>query len=212
MERNHFENDCIFCNIGRGSLCENKIENTIISETPDFLIIPALGPLTEGHVLMITKQHYHNFFEIPDSIIDEFHQCKRHICNKLESIYGKILIFEHGNIDNSKINAGASIKHAHLHILPDVADLLPQLTTLFQYKKLKSVRLSIMTENKPYLYYEKYKRGSWIFYVEKSLPTQFLRKMLSNFIGKNEAWDWQRFPSKDLVNNTLKKLDRYSTD
>lgn len=42
--------DCIFCDLDK-----SKLENTILEETENFIVVPALGSLTQGYVLIVAK-------------------------------------------------------------------------------------------------------------------------------------------------------------
>ena len=51
--------DCIFCKIANG-----EIPSATIFEDRDFRVMLDIGPATRGHVLILTKEHYDNIYEI----------------------------------------------------------------------------------------------------------------------------------------------------
>ena len=54
------DNNCIFCKIANGD-----IPSRTIYENDLFRVILDNGPATDGHALVLPKDHYANLFEIP---------------------------------------------------------------------------------------------------------------------------------------------------
>ena len=50
---------CIFC-----TLDKSKRENTILEETTYFYVIPAVGSLVVGYVLILCKRHIYSMAEL----------------------------------------------------------------------------------------------------------------------------------------------------
>ena len=61
--------DCIFCNLDF-----DKIENTIIYETENFFVIPTVGALVDGYVLIVTKEHMNSLAELNDEQKREYQE------------------------------------------------------------------------------------------------------------------------------------------
>ena len=102
--------ECIFCRIAKGEIPSQKI-----LETKNFISIKDVNPKVSGHSLIIPKEHYETFLDIPVSLYKEFLKIIRKISEKLmqeEHAQGFNLI-----MNNSEI-AGQKIPHAHMHILP----------------------------------------------------------------------------------------------
>jgi histidine triad (HIT) family protein len=53
--------DCIFCKIANG-----HIPSKTLYEDEDFRVILDLGPATEGHALILPKEHAANLFELSE--------------------------------------------------------------------------------------------------------------------------------------------------
>ena len=45
--------DCVFCNIDN-----SKVENTIIDESDNFFVLPTIGSLVNGYLLIVSKRTY----------------------------------------------------------------------------------------------------------------------------------------------------------
>ncbi len=101
---------CIFCDI-----INRKTPSTILSESENFIVIEDVNPISKGHCLIITKKHYQNLLEIPESIGNEMirimkKESKRLIDNNLGS---GIKI-----IQNNFEAAGQTVNHFHIHLIP----------------------------------------------------------------------------------------------
>lgn len=102
--------DCIFCKIANGGSKEK-----IIYENDNFFSIPDVNPLVEGHSLVISKKHFENILDLPDSLGSEFLDCVKKTSLKLLEEFNA----EGFNlINNTKEVAGQVVPHFHLHILP----------------------------------------------------------------------------------------------
>ena len=51
--------ECTFCNINK-----IKFGNTVLDETKYFYIIPSLGSIVEGYILIISKRHINSMLEL----------------------------------------------------------------------------------------------------------------------------------------------------
>ena len=101
-------NKCIFCEI------VNKVENSyIIYENSNLIVILDADPINEGHVLIITKKHYLDLDEIPESIINDIFHISGKIIKSLKQVYqlDGYSIMQNGGYFND-------IGHFHLHIFP----------------------------------------------------------------------------------------------
>ena len=55
--------NCIFCKIAAG-----KIPSSTVYEDQDFRVILDLNQGMKGHMLILPKAHYENFYELPDEL------------------------------------------------------------------------------------------------------------------------------------------------
>lgn len=98
--------NCLFC---------NRDQLNIIAENELSFAIYDKYPVNTGHVLVIPKRHYSNFFDsTEDEIIainELIHKCKGIIDSKYRPTGYNIGV----NINES---AGQTIMHLHIHIIP----------------------------------------------------------------------------------------------
>jgi histidine triad (HIT) family protein len=103
---------CIFCDIVKHTLDAN-----IVYE--DNLIIAFLdsNPINEGHILIVPKEHYLDFDDVPEDITSHISFITKKIVTALKNIYHPdgYSIMQNGGIFND-------IGHFHLHIFPRYSD------------------------------------------------------------------------------------------
>ena len=99
-------NDCIFCKIIKG-----EIPSYTIYEDDKMKAFLDVTPVSNGHVLLITKTHYKNFLDTPDELIkDMYHIIKTKIYPLLEE---KLKI-----TGLSICQIGKDVNHYHIHLIP----------------------------------------------------------------------------------------------
>lgn len=73
-----------------------------------------INPLSKGHTLIVPKDHYENYIEIPLDVSMEIHDAIKRVCEKLK-------IFNPAGFNivaNVGRKAGQVIMHAHVHVIP----------------------------------------------------------------------------------------------
>lgn len=102
--------ECIFCKI-----IKKEISAEIIYENDNFLSIPDANPKVNGHSLVISKKHFENILEMPDSLGSELLDCVKKTAMK---VIGKQKAEGFNIVNNNFEAAGQIVKHVHFHILP----------------------------------------------------------------------------------------------
>ncbi|GIU68382.1 MAG: hydrolase [Candidatus Pacearchaeota archaeon] len=102
--------ECIFCKISKGEIKSRKIY-----ENKNFFSIFDINPVSEGHSLVISKEHFENFLDLRNNLGDDLIECVKETI----SIIKKEKPFEGFNlVNNNSEVAGQIVKHFHLHIIP----------------------------------------------------------------------------------------------
>lgn len=106
-------NDCIFCKIINGELPSKTIyEDDLIK------VIMNINPNTNGHLLVLPKEHYVNIMDIKDEIVTHSLKVIR------ETLFP--LLKERLNCEGLTIaennELGQEIKHFHIHLIPRYPD------------------------------------------------------------------------------------------
>lgn len=102
--------DCIFCRIVAGTMPCHKV-----LETDRVLSIMDIFPASEGHTLVMPKQHYETVFDITASAVQAVALAARSIAAAIRaelSPDGMTIAQANGAA------AGQTVMHYHVHLLP----------------------------------------------------------------------------------------------
>jgi histidine triad (HIT) family protein len=102
--------DCIFCQIVR-----KEAPSSVVYEDSDILAFMDIRPVSEGHTLIITKQHYENIFDTPEEQIAIAHKITQRIANAVKKVTkadGISIVQQNGKA------AGQEVFHLHIHVIP----------------------------------------------------------------------------------------------
>jgi len=110
-------NDCIFCKIINNELPANKVY-----EDESFVSFLTIAPVSEGHVLIIPKEHIVWMQDAPDVMVGEIFKVTKKLMKAIQSSqqcdYAEVVV------------AGEEIPHFHVHVIPRMLkDNLPKFPT-----------------------------------------------------------------------------------
>ncbi len=103
-------NDCVFCKMVAGQIPVTKIyEDEVVLAFLD------IGPVSDGHTLVIPKQHF-----------ERLHDCPAELLSRVTSNLGRIAKAVASAMDSEGYNllcnngraAGQLVEHLHFHIIP----------------------------------------------------------------------------------------------
>ncbi len=102
--------DCVFCKMVGGEIPISKIyEDEFVLSFLD------IGPISDGHTLVIPKQHFEKLDECPADILGQ-------VCSRLGKITKAVAAAMNSDGYNVLCNtgkaAGQVVKHLHFHIIP----------------------------------------------------------------------------------------------
>lgn len=100
---------CIFCDI-----VKRDIPARIIYEDDKFLAFMDAFPRAVGHTLIIPKEHFETFDELPKELACEMMEVIHKIVKKLE----KLEMDGYNLLNNNKPVSGQEVPHVHFHIIP----------------------------------------------------------------------------------------------
>jgi len=102
--------DCVFCKIVAGQIPVTKIyEDEVVLAFLD------IGPISDGHTLVIPKQHF-----------EKLHDCQAEVLGQVASRLGKVAKAVAAGMNCQGYNllcnngraAGQLVEHLHFHIIP----------------------------------------------------------------------------------------------
>ena len=89
----------------------------ILYESDNFVVVPTLGSMIEGWLLVVTKNHYICMGAIPERLWSELQHVLELATKVITSKYAAPTLFEHGPVTEGR-RVGCGVDHAHLHIVP----------------------------------------------------------------------------------------------
>lgn len=102
--------ECVFCKI-----VNKELPSDTIHESENFITIKDINPMTDGHSLVIPKEHYKNLLEIPTVLFGEYLDHVKEVSLKLL----KKTNSEGFNLIMSNFEAAQQdVFHAHIHVVP----------------------------------------------------------------------------------------------
>ena len=176
--------DCVFC--------DYEPKERVLATSKSFYAMPALGQISNGgHVIIAPKAHYTCLGEMSEKELDELDRFMHKLKAKMRMLYGPLASFEQGVY-------GQTINHAHLQIVPVPADieLLPLLQRSFPNKRQLHDITELITVHRqfgPYMFYHPQNMLMHAFLPVTPLPDQYLRKLVSQALGKQKRGDWRQW-------------------
>lgn len=189
--------------------CNPPDKDRILFETQNFYVMLSLGPIKEGYLLIISKEHIECCGAIPDSLGAEFDKLVSSVKSILKEEYGACILYEHGRA-GSCLSYGEGSKHcyhAHLHCVPiniNLNKLIKGALKPIDFNSFEEFRKTFKSTNEPYLFVDDGKMQMHI--AVNDLRRQYLRFLASNEIGETELWDWVKFQGWDKIESAKKKL------
>jgi len=104
--------ECVFCKIGAGELpCTKVFED---DESIAFLDI---APLSDGHVLLIPKEHYERLEQMP---VEAVARLAAHLPKLARAVMQVTQAEGYNVLQNNGRVSGQVVPHVHFHIIPRV--------------------------------------------------------------------------------------------
>jgi histidine triad (HIT) family protein len=101
---------CIFCKIVRG-----EAPAYTVHEDDRILVFMDIFPVTDGHTLVVTKEHFETVFEATEESLQAVVAASRRISRAIQAVLDPdgLMVFQL----NGRA-AGQSVLHYHMHLLP----------------------------------------------------------------------------------------------
>lgn len=178
----------------------------VLEVGPDAIVVPTLGMLTPGYLLVVSEEHERSFSHWTASALHSLEAYLRELTRRLAPLFGEYLIFEHGPADSPILGSGACIDHAHFHLIPTANDLAAHVMAAFRWTPLADLSELRKHRGKPYALASL--RGSHHVVVVDDLPTQWIRRLLAERLGTPGRWDWKRHSGLAELQTTIDRLRR----
>lgn len=197
----YFRADCELCRAVRESTSEHApaLHNTCLYQTEWFAVLPALGPLVPGHIMVVSHDHYPNLLSMPREALVEYERLAQWLRDRSPYQELGFLEAEHGS--TSAELAGGCIVHTHVNWIPGAANFIRIFDDRFQTTDWN--RLSeLEAPTKGYILLRSSTNERRFFVPSEKLPSQLLRREIFAQRGRDD-WDWAAFPRQDWTANTV---------
>jgi len=145
-----------------------------------------------GHSLLITRNHFCSFAQLPSGMLGEFRDVRDQAISQLVRTYADPLLFEHGSSAELP-SSGVCIQHAHIHLVPvqaPVEEWLGDFGNVTAYDMFAAAsRRDDPPEN--YLWYRSQLGQEYLvrdFF--QPVPSQFVRRALADHL-EIRTWNWK---------------------
>ena len=104
------KDDCIFCKLANGDIPTNSLyEDDIVK------VIFDAGPASDGHVLILPKNHYDDIYSMDEDTAAHIFK----VATRIAKAYKQSLDYEGLNIvQNNGEAASQTVFHFHMHLIP----------------------------------------------------------------------------------------------
>lgn len=193
--------ECRFCAVARGKVTHASDKPLV--QTNSYFVVPSIGSLVPGWVLICTNEHRTNFSS--KYLDNELIELRIQVARSLKNTFGgPVHMFEHGAVAVGS-RTGCGVDHAHLHLLAIDADLLEHqpATPGLTWQEVRTSSLNTATRGEEYLFYSndpfaKDPRGCLGF---PEMPiSQFFRRAVATALNRSLEYDYRTHPH---LENTL---------
>lgn len=195
--------DCFICNSLKGTGDIPWTDRPLLLDPRYGGILPGVGAVTPGYVLLCPNEHYPNFSAAATA--PEMISFTEHMLRFLSERLGNLTYFEHGGEDASPVPTSACVDHAHVHVVPGHVPLnLPaegeHYASLGDFLADREARWV----KGPYLLLGHTDNDCSV--TADIGVSQYFRRQLARLLDNEDCWDYAAAPMLDRVQQTIEML------
>ncbi|MDR2847379.1 MAG: HIT domain-containing protein [Mycoplasmataceae bacterium] len=103
--------ECVFCEIIKGTIKAN-----IVASNANAIAFLDATPVSDGHVLVIPKQHYRDLSSCPIDVLNDVMKLVSEVTHIISD--SKLRPWGFNFVSNEGKIAGQQVMHFHMHIIP----------------------------------------------------------------------------------------------
>lgn len=212
--------NCDYCSEFNGDPPSTLIEAgmpypRILAQDDDFVLMPTVGCITEGYLILSPKDHFYSFAELDFGMLRKLPEIARRVIRELKVMYAaEVLIAEHGS---TYCETGAACcSHAHLHFIPLEQGELEEVwldycsAGLLDRMEICDVSRLRSFKSKPYVLFSKDAEKFAVWHEpdsDRRFGSQFCRKLVATRVDPNkQMWNWRTHPFFENMRGTLDTL------
>jgi len=189
-------------------LLGDKITSRKIFETENFVVLPSVGQIVEGYLLIMPKPHFTSMANMDKALFPELEHVYSEVDRILKTNYTTPIFFEHGVCRSEYQYNGSCIDHAHIHAVPAPVDVSDELAKKYKFTKIKKVsELGEIAHDKNYLYVDNGSGNKFIFEAN-NIQSQLIRYLIDEKLNTPQKGDWFLYSGKEEMLATIKRLSQ----
>jgi diadenosine tetraphosphate (Ap4A) HIT family hydrolase len=190
--------DCPFCSFNLSS--SSDPHDLVLAAGPRVKLLPALGMLVPGHLLVVTDEHFLSMADLDENTLARVSTWLSEIENILSQVFGSYMRFEHAGSANGC--SSACVDHAHIHLLP-VGDIFAEkVKVALDWQSLSTYKALYEHAQHGYAYLGIAEEH---FVYSGYLESQWIRRRVGDYLGRDD-WDWCLTRDKGELQKTLNVL------
>ncbi|MGX7709439.1 hypothetical protein [Methylobacterium sp. Gmos1] len=207
--------DCSFCMEASDSLIHDFVLdfaklpsfNRMIWGDSNHFVIPSLGPLSDDHCLLVSREHYRCLRDAPLWMQELTIKRAHSLAQELQIFSGMpALIFENGS-SISRDPTGVCVDHVHFHVLTLPSEVIIHVLEQINALPIASGWSGITNGlNQCFDYVIIGSLDSVGVISDEAVDRQLVRKALASTLGKSDNWDWRSYPQLQQVLKISQRL------
>jgi len=194
---------CIFC---QEFVDPPKSPNRILWEGDKFVLLPSIGSITPGYVLLMPRQHVRSFADLSSVELSTALDIAEQVRSIVSRRFGPTILAEHGP-GQPGTRSAACCDHAHWHLIPCDPHQVSQV-----YDQTAGIPTSIninelcQWKDQAYIFLSPLKHVYWVWPCSENTPSQFVRRVCANILKLEDYYDWGVFPFTENMIVTRSEL------
>lgn len=198
--------DCDFCPRLNGEMPERPwYDFSVVGKRDEFYTVLALGALTPGHVMLVTRSHVECMAQLSGDNLINLTSAVDYWTHAISEVWERpCFVFEHGGPSYS-CASGACITHAHLQLLPLSVNPIRDEARFESFASLPEALMYARQSG-----YLLYAWDGW-FHVMRDghVPGQFFRRRIAGVLGQPDEWDYLAYPNYHYITIGKDRLSSY---
>lgn len=205
-----YQDGCRFCRIAAGEA--QRAEDAPVFESPNYVVVPSVGSLVPGWLLVVPRRHQLNFSRLYRD--PEASAMRRAVVGEVSDTFGgPVRMFEHG-VGFSGSLTGCGVDHAHLHVFP-LSSRLAELVAANpnparEWTPLLSTRVHSEADGGEYLLFSDDAGAddpACRFSRLDSPESQYFRRLIASAIGLDAQYNYRRYEHPAIASETVLRLE-----
>lgn len=189
---------CLLCDVlhdaettaFRGLFDREELVSDVLTRANGFVVVADVAPLTRGHVLIVPDEHALSMADLSPAALAELEMLHSRVVSVIRAGYAsEVVSFEHGLCDPN-LSSACGIDHAHLHVVPLDAPVVPFFRNSFECREIGSLSELPQANEARQEYLLLIDQEGVHHFATAQVPTsQFFRKMVADISGEL-LWKW----------------------